>query len=82
MWLQATINALYEAGITNDTLNILYLENRNNQIAIKVNNKLKKRVLVKDVVMQGSVWGSMKCSTMMDKLNKAMKKETPLQYLY
>ena len=56
MWLQATINALYEAGITNDTLNLLYLENKNAQIAIKVNNKLTKRVLVKDVVMQGSVW--------------------------
>ena len=82
MWLQATINALYEAGITNDTLNILYMENRNAQIAIKVNNKLTKRVLVKDVVMQGSVWGSIKCTTTMDKLNKAMRKEVPLQYLY
>ena len=82
MWLQATINALYEAGITNDTLNILYMENRNAQISIKVNNKLTKRVLLKDVVMQGSVWGSIKCTTTMDKLNKAMRKEAPLQYLY
>ena len=34
MWLQAAINALYEAGITNDTLNLLYLENKTAQIAI------------------------------------------------
>ena len=49
MWLQATINALYDAGVTNDTLNLLYLENKNAQIAIKINNKLTKRILVKVV---------------------------------
>ena len=82
MWLQATINALYEAGITNDTLNILYLENKTAQIAIKVNNKLTKRIPVRDVIMQGSVWGSIQCTTMLDKLNKVMLKEDHLKYLY
>ena len=55
LWLQSTINALYEAGITNHTLNILYIENRNAQIAIKINNQITKRVAVRDVAMQGSV---------------------------
>ena len=55
LWLQSTINALYEAGLTNNTLNILYAENKNAEIAIKINGKLTKRVSVKDVVMQGSV---------------------------
>ena len=74
LWLLSTINALFDAGLTNDTLNLLYLENKNAQIAIKVNNKLTKRISVKDVIMQGSVWGSIKCSTMVDRLNKAMMK--------
>ena len=55
LWLQATINALFEAGLTCDTLNLLYIENENAQIAIKVNGNLTKRVNIKDVVMQGSV---------------------------
>ena len=78
LWLQSTINALYEAGLTNHTLNILYAENKNADIAIKINGKLTKRVPVKDVVMQGSVWGSMKCTTTMDKLHKTMLKEDNL----
>ena len=32
--------------------------------------------------MQGSVWGSMKCTTTMDKLNKTMLKEDKLKYHY
>ena len=82
LWLQSTINALYEAGLTNHTLNILYAENKNAEVAIKINGKLTKRVHVKDVVMQGSVWGSMKCTTTMDKLNKTMLKEDNLNYHY
>ena len=82
LWLQSTINALYEAGLTNHTLNILYAENKNAKVSIKINGKLTKRVPVRDVVMQGSVWGSMKCTTTMDKLNKTMLKEDNLRYHY
>ena len=59
LWLQACINSLYEAGLTNDQLNLLYIENRNAQIAVKINNRLSGRINVKDVVMQGSIWGSL-----------------------
>ena len=55
LWLQACINALYEAGIDNDHLNLLYIENKQAQIAVKINNKISARICVKDVVMQGSV---------------------------
>ena len=34
LWLQSCINSLYEAGITNDYLNLLYIENKNAQIAV------------------------------------------------
>jgi hypothetical protein len=82
LWLQSTINALYEAGLTNDHLNLLYLENKNAQVAIKINNKLSRRINVKDVVMQGSVWGSLKCTTTMDILNKNILEQDHLQYKY
>ena len=60
LWLQFCINSLYEAGNTNDKLNLLYIENQEAQMAVKVNNQLTMRVSVKDIVMQGSVWGSLK----------------------
>ena len=82
LWLQSCLNALYEAGIDNDNLNLLYLENKNARIAVKINNKLTMRINVKDVVMQGSVWGSLKCTSSMDRLNKIAIKDKTLQYNY
>ena len=82
LWLQACINSLYEAGIDNDTLNLLYMENRNAQVAVKINNKLSARISVRDVVMQGSVWGSIKCTTTMDTMNQTAMADKTLQYYY
>ena len=82
LWLQATTNALYEAGIKSDLLNLLYIENKNAKIAVKVNGQLTKRIDVKDVEIQGSVWGSIKCTTTMDQLNKTILKEDNLTYNY
>ena len=65
-----------------DKLNLLYIENNNANIAIKVNNKLSMRINVKDVIMQGSVWSSLKCTTSMDMLNKTALADTSLQYKY
>ena len=36
---QSCINALHEAGITNNYLNLLYIENKKAHIAVKINNK-------------------------------------------
>ena len=82
LWLQSCINSLYEAGVDNDYLNLLYMENRNANIAVKINNQLSTRISVKDVVMQGSVWGSLKCTTSMDTMNKTAISDKTLQYLY
>ena len=50
LWLQSCINALFDAGLDNDKLNLLYIENKNANIAVKVNNKLSMRISVKDVM--------------------------------
>ena len=75
LWIQSGINSLYEAGINNDYLNLLY-------IAVKINNQLSSRISVKDVVMPGSVWGSLKCTTNMDTMNKTAMSDDTLQYYY
>ena len=55
LWLQSCINAFFDAGLENDKLNLLYIENKNANIAVKVNGKLSTRINVKDVIMQGLV---------------------------
>ena len=82
LWLQETTNALYETGLTNNNLNLLYLENKNAKVAIKINNKLTNRFSVQDVELQGSVWGSLKCTTSMDRLNKIILSQDNLTYHY
>ena len=73
---------MYEAGITCDILNLLYLENKTAQIAVKVNGNITKRISIKEVVIQGSVWGGIKCTTTMDKLKKSLLQEEHLRYCY
>ena len=82
LWLEASINALYEAGLKCDILNVLYEENKSADIAVKVNSSLSERIILNKVVMQGSVWGGLKCTTSMDKLNKLMMKKDTLMYKY
>ena len=82
LWLQSCINAVYDAGITNDHLNVLYIENKKAQIAVKINGKISTRISVHDVIMQGSVWGSLKCTTVMDQLNKTAISDKSLLYNY
>ena len=82
LWLQSCINALFDAGIDNEKLNLLYIENKNATIAVKVNNKLSMRISVADVIMQGSVWSSLKCTTSMDRLNQTALADETLKYCY
>ena len=35
LWVEECINDIYETGLVNDKLNLLYLENQNANIAIK-----------------------------------------------
>ena len=63
LWLQSTTNALFEAGVQNELLNTLYIENKVAKVAIKVNGQSTKRVDINNVEIQGSVWGSLKCTT-------------------
>ena len=71
--LEACINSLYENGLRDDKLNLLYIENIKAEVAVKVNDSISQRFPVNNVVMQGSVWGGLKCTSQMDTLNKIMK---------
>ena len=82
LWLQKTTNDLYKAEMKNNQLNLLFIENRNAKVAIKVNNTITRRVNMTDIELQGSVWGSLKCTASMDKVNKVMLADDDLTYQY
>ena len=64
------ISSLYEAGLSNDKLTLLFLENQNIQVAIKTPVGLSNVVNTKNIIIQGSVWGSLCCVVLMGKLGK------------
>ena len=82
LWLQATTNSFYDAGMNNGSFNLLYLENERARVAVKINNQITKRISVQDVELQGSIWGSLKCTTLMDTLNKIILPQEHLTYKY
>ena len=82
LWLHETINDLYEAGLTNDNLNLLFLENQNANIAVKTSHGMSERRTIQNIVMQGSVWGGLKCVTTMDKLGKIAYDNPDILYWY
>ena len=63
-------------------LNLLHNENVAAKVAVKINGGISKRIVVNNVEMQGSVWGSLKCTNSMDTLNKTMLKQDHLTYKY
>ena len=82
LWLSECINDLYETGMKNDKLNLLYEANKSASIAIKTSSGETERFSIKDTVMQGTVWGGLLCTTTMDKLCKNIYKEDNLLYKY
>ena len=82
LWLSECINDLYESGMTSDKLNLLYLANKQANIAIKTSSGTTDSFTIKDTVMQGTVWGGLMCTTTMDKLCKKIYKDDKLLYKY
>ena len=82
LWLTECINEMYEAGIRNDKLCLLYLSNKDAQIVIKTASGKTDQMSIKDKVMQGRVWGGLMCTTTMDKLCKLVYNDETLIYKY
>ena len=82
LWLHEVINSLFEAGLQNDKLPLLFLENTNAQVAVKNNERISRRINIRNIIMQGSIWGSLFCVVMMDKLGKLMYNEKPELLFY
>ena len=76
------MNTMFEYGLTNDKLVLLYEETKSAMIAIKTSSGLTEREAIENIIMQGTVFGSLICTTVMDKLAKLFYKDEKLLYKY
>ena len=82
LWAQECINTLYEIGLKNDKLVLLYEESKSAKIAIKTATGITERKSIYNVIMQGSVFGTLICTCVMDKLAKLFYNDPNLLYKY
>ena len=82
LWVQECINNMYDAGLQNNKLNILYFMNQHAEVAIKTTSGITERTSMSNLIMQGTVWGSLFCTATMDKLPRLQYDNTDMLYMY
>ena len=82
LWLKECLNDLYEAGLQNSNLNLLYEGNKECFMSVKTPGGKTERVKMDEIVMQGSVWGPLLCTGTMDKIGKKAYKTGATLYKY
>ena len=82
LWVQDCINDIYDAGVQTDKLNVLHMLNQNAKVAVKTSSGLTQRESISNIIMQGTVWGGIFCTTSMDKLSKLKYENPEMLYNY
>ena len=82
MWLQETLSDMFEAGVDDDQLALMYEANKNVKVAVKAPNGLTDRVNIKDIILQGNVFGPIQCSVSVDSFGKECLEEEKHLYYY
>ena len=82
MWLEETINDLWESGIKDNNLSLIYKMNEEVKVAVKTPFGLTERTSVKKVVMQGETFGPLCCSVQVDTFGKECCEKKKLLYYY
>ena len=82
LWAKECFNDIYEDGVTNDKLSLLYQINKNAQVAIKTSSGLTKRTPISNIIMQGTVWGSILCTSTIHNLGKQCYASPQEMYQY
>ena len=66
--LQEAISDIFDTGVDDDNLALLYNANQEIDMAVKTANGLSDRQTVNDIVLQGDKWGSILASVQVDKM--------------
>ena len=68
--LKEAVSDMFDAGMKDDHLALLYLANSEISMAVKTNNGLTHRQALHDIVLQGDTWGSLFASVQVDSIAK------------
>ena len=82
LWLEECMNDLFEAGIDDDNLALIYEANKSINVAIKTPNGLTAREHLEKIVLQGDVFGPIECSVLVDTFGKECIEEEKNLYMY
>ena len=58
MDLEQAVSDIYDAGVDDYTLALLYEANKEVHMAVKTPSGLTQRQIIRDTVLQGNTWGS------------------------
>ena len=81
MKLKEAISDLYDSGMKNDSLSLLYDSNININVKVKTPGGLTAGKSFKEIVLQGDTWGPLMASNQVDTFGKIILEEKP-SYLY
>ena len=70
LWTEECCNDLFEAGIKDDKLAMVYMGNMENKVAISTPLGLSDRVSIPNIVCQGGVMGSLLCGIQTDRIGR------------
>ena len=82
LWLEESLNDLWEAGLNDDKLALIAEANRNVKVAIRTPYGMTERMSMKQIVMQGEIFGPLCCSVTIDTIGKECIKEKKNLYYY
>ena len=82
LWASECYNDIFKNGFRNDKLALLYNINKSAQVAIKTSTAITRRMHIKDTIMQGTVWGSLLCTSSIDMLGKSSYSTPQTLYQY
>ena len=73
---------MYDAGIVDDQLALIYEANKRNNVAVKTPYGYTERVNIENIVLQGEVFGPLQCSVQVDTIAKECIKEKKFLFPY
>ena len=68
--LEQAISDVYEAGLKDDNLSLIYKANKEIYMSVNTPNGLTDRQTLKNVVLQGDTWGSLLASVQVDSIGQ------------
>ena len=68
--LKQAISDMFDAGVTDDNLALIYKANEEVNMAVNTPGGLSERQMIKNIVLQGDTWGSILAAVQVDSIGK------------